>query len=648
MKEVIEEDEPFLSRKRFEETWKILKSTKKEKYKFLFNAGPDIKEAIFPLFKVVWETEECPTLWEKTKIIQIFKGKSEVEDIKGYRNIHLKEEIGKMFRHILVSKLKDRLTGNMSIYQTAKPGHRSEENLFVVKSLMMLKEKYKEPLILQLMDLETFFDKECLIDVLDAAYSNNIKGKEYRLLYNLNKKREITVLTAVGESKPEEVDEGISQGTIDSGPLSAASTDTGLMTFFKSSPYEIYYNNKVRLQGIRYQDDIFRASTNINDTQAGIAKLEAMAETKIINFNEKKSCLVVVGNRTTKELIEKELKSKPVMLYGKPMMQKSQEKYLGDELTGNTAESIEATIRKRKGNALQTISEISAIVSDARADAIGGISIAIDVWELAVIPYLLNNAGTWMGMSKKAIEMLNQIQKVFLQRILQVKTAAIPLMFWDLGQLLMSNRVLKKKLLLVHHLATLNKKSIGYQIYYQQKKDSLPGLIEEMKEDLLQFEMTLDGMETFTKKEWKKFTEKNVRKKNREDLLTMMKSFKKLEVEELEKEDDGIKPYMKSLSYRDAVLKFKMRARVIKTVKTHFKNDKNFTSELWSCLNCSSLDTSFHILHQCPIYENLRKDINIDNDEEVVDFFRKVIQRREEKEDDGRETNKVNSNDNRL
>ena len=287
-------------------------------------------------------------------------------------------------------------------------------------------------------------------------------------------------------------------------------------------------------------------------------------------------------------------------------------------------------------------------MSDARADAIGGISIAIDVWELAVIPYLLNNAGTWMGMSKKAIEMLNQIQKVFLQRILQVKTAAIPLMFWDLGQLLMSNRVLKKKLLLVHHLATLNKKSIGYQIYYQQKKDSLPGLIEEMKEDLLQFEMTLDGMETFTKKEWKKFTEKNVRKKNREDLLTMMKSFKKLEVEELEKEDDGIKPYMKSLSYRDAVLKFKMRARVIKTVKTHFKNDKNFTSELWSCLNCSSLDTSFHILHQCPIYENLRKDMNIDNDEEVVDFFRKVIQRREEKEDDGRETNTVNSNDNRL
>ena len=148
-------------------------------------------------------------------------------------------------------------------------------------------------------DLETFFDKECHIGVLGAAYSNNIKGKEYRLLYNLNKKREITVLTAVGESKPEEVDEGISQGMIDSGPLSAASTDTGLMTFFKSSPYEIYYNNKVRLQGIGYQDDIFRASTNINDTQAGIAKLEAMAEAKIINFNEKKSCLVVVGNITT-------------------------------------------------------------------------------------------------------------------------------------------------------------------------------------------------------------------------------------------------------------------------------------------------------------------------------------------------------------
>ena len=205
MSETTEEDEPFLTRERFENTWKTLKSTKKDKYKFLMHGGSDLKESVFKLFQVVWQTETCPLLWDKTQIIQIFKA-GNVEELTCFRNIHIKSEIGKMFGHIVVNKVKENLTNNMSPFQTARPGHRSQENIFILKSLMALNEKYDEPLILQLMDIKTFFDKELLVDVLDAAYANNVKGKEYKLLYELNKRREIKVLTAIGESTIEEVD----------------------------------------------------------------------------------------------------------------------------------------------------------------------------------------------------------------------------------------------------------------------------------------------------------------------------------------------------------------------------------------------------------------------------------------------------------
>ena len=69
-----------------------------------------------------------------------------------------------MFSLIVVSKIKEKLVENISEFQTAKPGHRAQENIFVIKSLMALNEKYDEPLLLQLMDLETFFDKEYLTD----------------------------------------------------------------------------------------------------------------------------------------------------------------------------------------------------------------------------------------------------------------------------------------------------------------------------------------------------------------------------------------------------------------------------------------------------------------------------------------------------
>ena len=100
MMEEIPEEEQTLKREQFEETWKQLKATKKEKYQFLFNGGPDIKEVLFALFRVVWEKETCPKLWNKTQITQIFKGVGKVEEPENYRNIHQRNPIGKMFSHI--------------------------------------------------------------------------------------------------------------------------------------------------------------------------------------------------------------------------------------------------------------------------------------------------------------------------------------------------------------------------------------------------------------------------------------------------------------------------------------------------------------------------------------------------------------------
>ena len=79
MEEESNEDDSPLSREDFERTWKILKETKREKYKFLMDGGPDIKEVLFALFKRVWESEDIPELWQKTRIIQLYKGKSDIK-----------------------------------------------------------------------------------------------------------------------------------------------------------------------------------------------------------------------------------------------------------------------------------------------------------------------------------------------------------------------------------------------------------------------------------------------------------------------------------------------------------------------------------------------------------------------------------------
>ena len=340
------------------------------------------------------------------------------------------------------------------------------------------------------MDLEAFFDKEVLVDVLNEAYNNKVVDKEYRLLHKLNEKRVIRVVTAVGESNEEEVDEGLSQGTLESGILSSGSIDGGLMDFFGKSPYELELLG-VRVQPMGYQDDILRGSKTIEDTRAGISKLESMANSKNINYNNDKSSLLI--DKLEKNL-ENKLKENPIMLYNKPMHVEQPIKYLGEMVKNSSEKSITATINKRKGQTMLAINEIVTLVNDTRSSKIGGIEVALEVFEMVIIPYLLNSASTWIGLNKTQIESLDKIQSKFLQRVLRVKTAITPLMYWDLGQLLMINRILKMKILLAHHISTLDEKSLANKIWRKESYSTLNGLFSEVKEALGKYNITMKEM----------------------------------------------------------------------------------------------------------------------------------------------------------
>ena len=112
-----------------------------------------------------------------TTIIQLHKKKSK-DDLENYRNIHTKLDIPKLFGFMVMNQAKIPIIQNMSKYQIGTvPGHRSEEHLFVMKMVMSLYSHYKKPVILQLYDIKKFFDREMLVDGMDAIYSSGVRGK---------------------------------------------------------------------------------------------------------------------------------------------------------------------------------------------------------------------------------------------------------------------------------------------------------------------------------------------------------------------------------------------------------------------------------------------------------------------------------------
>ena len=72
-------DQDKLTQKVFSDSLKVLKSKKGDKYQFIIKAGEDYRNALFSLFQSVWEKKEIPTGWKKTTLLQLYKGRGNLQ-----------------------------------------------------------------------------------------------------------------------------------------------------------------------------------------------------------------------------------------------------------------------------------------------------------------------------------------------------------------------------------------------------------------------------------------------------------------------------------------------------------------------------------------------------------------------------------------
>ena len=219
----------------FEETLSDLKKKKKQKYKFLVEAGSDYKVALFNLFKLIWDKEEKPQQWRNSLIVQLYKGKGAQDEFSNLRNIHMKLEIPKFFEHILLKLAKPNIVSGTSKFQIgAIPLHRVQEHLFTLKSVISLYSYLGITLILQLCDISKNFDRESLRDALNAIYLSGVKGKVYKLLFELNKDTQIRIKSSAGISDVRVTGENVAQGSVSGALISSNNILKGaLMKYVK-------------------------------------------------------------------------------------------------------------------------------------------------------------------------------------------------------------------------------------------------------------------------------------------------------------------------------------------------------------------------------------------------------------------------------
>ena len=150
-------------------------------------------------------------------------------------------------------------------------------------------------------------------------------------------------------------------------------------------------------------------SKDLEQAQESNNRMEAVLESKLLNFNLDKSVFLVIGKKNFKKAIEKKLEECPLTLCNEKMKQVDAYSYLGDVISDKgVAHSALATINKRYGSAYKAIFEIKVIIEDARSEVPGSFITAMKLWEMAVMPSLLNSAECWFQISGEAIKKLKK------------------------------------------------------------------------------------------------------------------------------------------------------------------------------------------------------------------------------------------------
>ena len=329
------------------------------------------------------------------------------------------------------------------------------------------------------------------------------------------------------------------------------------------------------------------------------------------------------------------MEAETIRLSGNEMSESETEKYLGDYFhsEGNDL-SVVTTVKRRLGKAMSAITDIKNVVNDVRSDVVVAIKTGIEIFELSVIPFVLFNSEVWDHIPSEAMKLLNKIHLTFLRTLLKTPiTTPIPSLYWETGSLDMLSKVEKRKLTFYHHIVNLDDSALAKKFADIQDKNNFPGLIAECKLLLRKYELSDLIIDDYSKLAWKKLVKNAIVAKFKEKLLSDMKKYKKIDHVRKVNEEFGLQNYLKNMSLKNARMKFAIETEMVEKIKFNFMSDIQYEKQNWACDYCLGVKgvykpDSMHHVTECENYAFLRQDLNLDQDNDVVIYFTKVVELR--------------------
>ena len=137
----------------------------------------------------------------------------------------------------------------------------------------------------------------------------------------------------------------------------------------------------------------------------------------------------------------------------------------------------------------------------------------LEIYELALLPSLLNNSDIWIDLTEESATKLENLQNIMFRNLFGVPASTpIPLLRFDVGCLNMKERIHMKKLNFLYHLKTMESESLTSEILVLQINYGFPGWATECRELLQLYRLLniIDEMINLSKLQWKSLVRKAI------------------------------------------------------------------------------------------------------------------------------------------
>ena len=609
-----------LDRETFDIVVKKIILKDKNMYKELIRSGPAFKDAIFLFMKKMIATETIPNSFCYTTLIQIWKGKGSALDLNNMRFIHMRSWHCKLLEALITEKMKPNIVKSTPNIQIGgMPGHSSVEHLVVLKTWMKQLAQKRQTGIFQTFDLSKFFDKESLLDCMFTLNRiAKIDDKCYRIWYKINERTRISVKTSVGESGHHNVDDCIGQGQVGAALVSSLNIGSPISEAFKDEPSAIIGKDVeievkpgvvdvvpgVPLSSTIFQDDVGKFNETLKQAREAALKIDEILKRKQLSANYDKSKFIVFGNKEQRKALKDEIKGDPIKMGNSSLSNSIQEKYLGDLIHENgCGMSITVTYEDRIRRLISKCTEIIKLAESPLMGVTGNSLPAFRLYESTIIPTLIHNCESWIGLTQKHLDDLQSFQNKFIRDVLRLPVSTPKaILQYDVGLMPMKWRIAKRKLLFVNKILSKDHNNLCKQVLFAESLNNIKGLSYECTKLCEELGLPNIMVNDVSKSE----IVAAINTKINADTIRDMENCKKVA--------DRLSPnpadsnYLASLPLSSSRVWLRYRARAIKGVKY---NTKTSNLDNLTCRFCRTGDTETQEhLELCDGNENERRKLS--------------------------------------